>query len=194
MSDQTPPVVYQADPVSGEYVGKSFADPDPMDANNWLIPGMAFLDAPPEPKKGFAIVRPPESGSTWMLVEDLRGVAYRTDSGAAVEWAIFGQLCDGLTQVPRPSAYHIWEDGAWRLDEVAEAKALKLQAENKRDELLQQAAIRIAPLQDAADLGEATDADTANLALWRRYRIAVNRVPDQPKFPSTISWPSPPFE
>jgi len=63
-----------------------------------------------------------------------------------------------------------------------------------RDRLLALAAIRIAPLQDAADLGEATDADTASLKLWKQYRVAVNRVPDQPDFPNTITWPTQPSE
>ncbi|MDR5797263.1 tail fiber assembly protein [Caballeronia sp. LZ008] len=45
-----------------------------------------------------------------------------------------------------------------------------------RDFLLSQAALAIAPLQDAVDLGEATDAETALLKLWKQYRIAVNRL------------------
>ncbi|WP_224795846.1 tail fiber assembly protein [Pseudomonas fluorescens] len=62
-------------------------------------------------------------------------------------------------------------------------------ANDKRDLLLTNAGLRIAPLQDAADLGEATDADTANLKLWKQYRIAVNRVGEQPGYPETIEWP-----
>lgn len=71
---------------------------------------------------------------------------------------------------------------------------LRASALARRDTLLATAALRIAPLQDAADLGDATDADTANLKLWKQYRVAVNRVPDQATFPRTISWPTPPAE
>jgi len=68
-----------------------------------------------------------------------------------------------------------------------------LQAANaKRDDLLSVAALRIAPLQDAVDLDAATDADTTNLKLWKQYRVAVNRVSEQPGFPATIDWPAPP--
>ncbi len=50
----------------------------------------------------------------------------------------------------------------------------------------------IAPLQDAADLDEATEAEAALLKDWKRYRIALNRVPDQSGYPATIDWPAPP--
>lgn len=65
-------------------------------------------------------------------------------------------------------------------------------ASAKRDELLSNAALRIAPLQDAVDLGDATDADMASLKAWKQYRVAVNRVREQPGFPASIDWPEPP--
>lgn len=61
-----------------------------------------------------------------------------------------------------------------------------------RDKLLSEAATRIAPLQDAVDLGEATDAEVAALAAWKRYRVALNRLPDQVGYPNDIDWPAPP--
>lgn len=45
-----------------------------------------------------------------------------------------------------------------------------------RDALLNQAALAIAPLQDAVDLSMATSAETASLTLWKQYRVAVNRI------------------
>ncbi|MNT54910.1 Caudovirales tail fiber assembly protein [compost metagenome] len=45
-----------------------------------------------------------------------------------------------------------------------------------RDSLLATASARIAPLQDAVDLDEATADETAALKLWKQYRVAVNRV------------------
>ncbi|WP_274093883.1 tail fiber assembly protein [Pseudomonas guariconensis] len=50
----------------------------------------------------------------------------------------------------------------------------------------------IAPLQDAVDLDEATDAEAALLKEWKRYRVALNRLPDQPGYPNEITWPVPP--
>jgi hypothetical protein len=65
-------------------------------------------------------------------------------------------------------------------------------ANMQRDSLLTTAALRIAPLQDAIDLDSATDADKANLKLWKQYRVDVNRVSSQTGFPATIDWPQVP--
>lgn len=64
----------------------------------------------------------------------------------------------------------------------------------QRDSLLRIAALRIAPLQYAVDLGIATQADEENLNLWKQFSVDVNRVPSQPKYPATITWPTPPGE
>ncbi|MEX5413424.1 tail fiber assembly protein [Atlantibacter hermannii] len=45
----------------------------------------------------------------------------------------------------------------------------------------------IAPLQDAADLGIATDDETTSLAEWRKFRVLVNRI--DPSAAPDIDWP-----
>lgn len=62
----------------------------------------------------------------------------------------------------------------------------------QRDECLRVAAIRIAPLQDAVDLDDATAAEVALLKKWKQYRVAVNRIQEQPEFPQSITWPEQP--
>ena len=47
----------------------------------------------------------------------------------------------------------------------------------------------IAPLQDAVDIDEATAAEVARLKVWKKYRVELNRLPDQPGYPSSIIWP-----
>lgn len=51
-------------------------------------------------------------------------------------------------------------------------------------QLLSAVAMAIAPLQDAADLDEATTEEAALLKAWKQYRVAVNRVDL-----SAPSWP-----
>lgn len=67
-----------------------------------------------------------------------------------------------------------------------------IDANAKRDDLLALAGLRIAPLQDAVDLDDATAADIANLKLWKQYRVAVNRISSQAGFPTVIDWPAQP--
>lgn len=45
-----------------------------------------------------------------------------------------------------------------------------------RDVLLQIAALRIAPLQDAVDIGDVTSAEQARLLAWKKYRVVLNRL------------------
>lgn len=50
----------------------------------------------------------------------------------------------------------------------------------------------IAPLQDAVDLGEATEAEISTLKEWKRFRVALTRLPEQAGYPAEIDWPTPP--
>lgn len=69
------------------------------------------------------------------------------------------------------------------------AQAVKQANASVRDRLLASAALSIAPLQDADDLGLATDDEKALLTAWKKYRVDVSRV-DLTK--STAAWPSAP--
>ncbi|AVG38550.1 tail fiber assembly protein [Achromobacter insolitus] len=62
----------------------------------------------------------------------------------------------------------------------------------QRDALLREAAVHIAPLQDADDLEIATPEERAALLAWKQYRVALNRIDQQPTFPQAIDWPQPP--
>ncbi|WP_308852286.1 tail fiber assembly protein [Pseudomonas entomophila] len=48
----------------------------------------------------------------------------------------------------------------------------------------------ITPLQDALEIGEATEQENAVLMAWKRYRVLLSRVPSQPGFPEAIEWPA----
>lgn len=50
----------------------------------------------------------------------------------------------------------------------------------------------ITPLQDAVDIDDATDAEVLALKAWKKYRVALNRLPGLPGYPAQIEWPIPP--
>ncbi|MDY7073422.1 hypothetical protein PshuTeo2_35520 [Pseudomonas hunanensis] len=50
----------------------------------------------------------------------------------------------------------------------------------------------IAPLQDAVELEEATEAEATLLIKWKRYRVALSRLSEQEGYPSEVDWPAPP--
>ncbi|CAJ0719366.1 hypothetical protein LMG6871_02817 [Ralstonia edaphis] len=63
------------------------------------------------------------------------------------------------------------------------------QKQAKRSALLDQATQQIAPLQDAVDLQIATSEESASLAKWKAYRVALNRL-DLTVDP--VAWPAAP--
>lgn len=74
--------------------------------------------------------------------------------------------------------------------QAAEQLLAEAQAETAR--LRQVADTAITPLQDAVDVDDATDEEKALLTLWKKYRVALNRLPDQEGYPASIDWPAPP--
>ncbi|UQY45080.1 tail fiber assembly protein [Mixta hanseatica] len=61
-------------------------------------------------------------------------------------------------------------------------------AANKKSILISDASAIIAPLQDAVDLDMATDSEKESLAVWKKYRVLLNRV-DTSSAPE-IDWPT----
>lgn len=187
----TAPAIYHAHPVTGEFLGKGVADPDPLDPDNWLVPGFAYRDAPPKVPAQHA-ARRTNDRSAWELIEDYRGTVYNTDTGQPEVYAQLGALPAGLAPSPRPSAYHCWSGTGWVLDKPAQREGMRLEVLTQRDERLLAAGLRIAPLQDAVDLGRASDEEQALLMAWKAYRVELGRIELQSGFPLGVEWPPAP--
>ncbi|WHU85778.1 tail fiber assembly protein [Pantoea agglomerans pv. betae] len=70
------------------------------------------------------------------------------------------------------------------------ADELISQAEDKRSSLRAEADMIIQPLQDANDLGIATDDEAIQLIAWKKYRVMVMRVNTEDA--GNIIWPEQP--
>lgn len=101
---------------------------------------------------------------------------------------------DGVESIMDGETFHSQADGPppSPVDKPKTEEDLIVAASKQRDELLLIAATRIAPLQDAVDIDDATPEDVAKLKLWKQYRVAVNRVNQQPGYPDAVEWPSQP--
>ncbi|EAA4372337.1 tail fiber assembly protein [Salmonella enterica subsp. enterica serovar Halle] len=146
--------------------------------------------APPEIPASYIAIFDAET-ETWSLHEDHRGeTVYDITTGNQVYISDPGPLPENVTSVSPGGEYQKWDSKAkvWVNDETAEAAARLREAEGTKNRLLQIAAEKIAPLEDAVDLGEATDDEKARLLAWRKYRVQVNRVdtsdPDWPEQPA----------
>ncbi len=61
------------------------------------------------------------------------------------------------------------------------------EAEYQKQALLNEASAAIAPLQDAVDLGIATDKEREQLREWKEYRVLINRI--DTSIGINIEWP-----
>jgi len=76
---------------------------------------------------------------------------------------------------------------------AAEIAAAQLaSAQQQLTSLTKQASERIAPLADAVELDMANTTETAALKAWKKYRVELNRVPQQAGYPAAIDWPTMP--
>lgn len=64
------------------------------------------------------------------------------------------------------------------------------QAEDKRSRFRAEADTAIQPLQDASDLGIATDDEASQLVAWKKYRVMLMRI--NTKDVENIIWPEQP--
>lgn len=140
------------------------------------LPAGAFLDAPPQPENGKAIVR---QNGVWVLVEDLRGItAYNKQTKQSEVIISLGPLPIELTIIAPTSQFDVWseESVSWVKDAQAEKEAALVAATAKRSSLLAEANQYIAVLSDAVDLGMATEAEVDSYNEWRRYRVELTRL------------------
>lgn len=156
------------------------------------LPAGAFLDSPPAPEDGKAIVR--QNGS-WALVEDFRGTtAYNKQTKQSDVISSLGPLPSELTLIAPTSQFDIWHEasGCWVVDSQAEQDFLTQQAIYQRSALLGEAGNEISALLDALDpevISNPDDVVQAKLLEWKQYRAAL-AVIDCTTHP--VQWPAKP--
>lgn len=152
----TPPVIYIAHPVTGEFIGTDYPDQDPLDAGNWLVPAHAFLDIPPVAGERQAVVR---LNNQWQLLSDYRGHIYYTADGVRHEISALGvePQKGALDQPPPPSTEE--------------------QAEIKRAEWKRQRADKVGAIKVTTAAGHTFDGDEQSQGRMARAILGLQAVP-----------------
>lgn len=75
----------------------------------------SYLDAPPQPKQGFVIVR---ADNSWQYQVDHRGTYYSKETGEKVEHTALGELPENLTAIKPLAEPCKWNGTAWVKDET----------------------------------------------------------------------------
>ncbi|CDH00630.1 tail fiber assembly protein [Xenorhabdus bovienii] len=144
----------------------------------------------PELKVGFW---PCWNGEKWNLCIDNRGkIAYNTRNHQTIDIIEIGKLPPELTFAIPNTPFDKWNGTQWVTDIGAQYQHEVRQAEFHKQKLLIDIFYRITPLQDAIELGIATDEEKAALIEWRKYRVLLNRI-DCSIVPDIV-WPEQPKE
>lgn len=185
-------VVHQAHPVTGEYLGPCQADPDPLVEGNWLIPGMAFVEKPPEPEPGFAVVHVPGSDEVWTQLADHRGTVYQKETGQPTQWETFGALPDFVTDKPYPGLGFRWGDQDWLLDENLRQTGLINAERQWRDSEIESVKWLRERHRDQQEIGVTPSLSAIQFNELLVYIQALRDWPQASTFPSMDDRPPPP--
>ena len=74
----------------------------------------SYVDAPPQPKQGFVIVR---ADNSWQYQPDHRGTYYSKETGEKVEHTVLGELPENLTALAPLTEPCKWDGTEWVKDE-----------------------------------------------------------------------------
>jgi hypothetical protein len=130
------------------------------------------------------------SEETLKFVYDSNGIIISFDYDVSKLWPV-GHSVAEISASEVPAGLDI--SGGWVFDgkvittRVYSSAEYVSQAEAERESSMALAAAAIAPLQDAVDIGDATDEERASLQGWKKYRVALNRL-DLTAAPD-IEWP-----
>lgn len=108
--------IYHYHPITLEYINSGFADQDPLNPADYLIPANATIHQPPIVSAHQAAVFTGVNG--WSVVDDNRGPIYDTATGNPSAHAELGPLPSGFTSIPKPSVLHSWHGTDWVIDAV----------------------------------------------------------------------------
>lgn len=111
----------------GIFIGTTQADLSPLEAEAgvYLLPANTIDTLPPKPRQGFAAQW---QENQWHYVEDHRGkVVYSTENGQAITIHELGALPEQVTETPRPSPHHAFQNGQWEISAEKQAERLKTQ-------------------------------------------------------------------
>lgn len=155
------------------------------------LPANACTDEPLKARKGFAVCRSP-MGDSWEYLPDHRGeTVWNTQTGEPETVTLPGYYPADTTTLSPLTPYDVWEGEKWVTNEGMKKAAEIEAATDKKSFLIQSAGETIGPLQDAIELGMATDEEKSRYDAWRKYRVLLTRVDVLQSL--NIDWPEKPY-
>jgi len=129
---QVPPrepiTIYYFHYKTSEYIGKGTAEPDPLDSENWLVPGNATAEPLPELEPEHVAVRVGGKHGNWQSMLDKRGTEYWLIDGSKYTIDELGVDVpdDALLSPPEPTTEEKFQAEMDALNSSYEQEQLKL--------------------------------------------------------------------
>lgn len=156
------------------------------DTGEFIGAGDAFIPAGTGLPAHTTHIRPPKLqartvalfiNDAWQVVADHRGkTAWHKETRQSQTIGAPGELNTLLTFESPQSAFDIWDGKQWVKDEDAERLSVITRNEEQKSTLMKEASVQIAILEDAQNLGIATEEELKQLASWKVYRVKLNRI------------------
>jgi|GEM_PF-75771 len=173
-------LVYKCDHISREYTGATYE----FRSVGVGIPLDSYLDKPNPPNNECAIVR---SENGWEYLPDFRGQdVYDVQDQRTQTVDYIGNIKEGFTLHAPSSEFDEFDGKKWIFSAQKQQEFLVREAQTKKQTLLDQAEHVIEDLMDLVETERATDAEKANLKLWRGFRSDIRRI--KPENAPDITW------
>ncbi len=185
--------LYPFDQKTRIYIGSPQPWPlDPVASDRAGVPIYAMMsdppqsapDAPPDVPEGM-LARRLDNDSGWELVHDTLGIWYDSE-GQRVHVDSLETDVSAFTRIPPPNDMSMLVDGEWADDPAKVSAAAKSAADSAVAVGMSVAARQIAVLQDAVELGMATQAESDAYTAWRRYRVLLSSAQSDPAYPDVV--------
>ncbi|MGG7447845.1 tail fiber assembly protein [Kosakonia oryzendophytica] len=178
-------LIFNYDGLTREYLGQS-TEYLPVGVS---LPANACTDKPLAAKNSYVVCRNTQL-TGWEYLADHRGeTVWNVKTGETIEITAPGDYPVDTTIYAPSTRYDKWNGECWKTDEAAHKAAVIAEANATKAALIKSASENIEPLQDAVELGMATDEEKSQYNAWRKYRVLLTRV-DTLLAPN-ISWPEP---
>ena len=185
--------IYNYDPVTKEFLSVEEADKSPLEHDVYLFPANSTIIVAPTELEEHETPCFNTETQRWSVVDDYREIKLYSKETKEIVFAALGQTPEALnaTLLQPTSDYDAWDESTqnWIYDSSLETSEAKLSVNNKVKTLTQEATAKIQILNDAYELGIATDKEKTKLTEWKTYRVLLSRVSEQETYPLTVEYP-----
>lgn len=185
--------IYNYDPITKEFLNTEGADISPLEPNIYLFPANSTTVIVPTKLEEHKTACFDVETNQWIITDDYREVKLYSKETKEVIFASLGQTPETLnaTTLPPISDYDLWDETTrtWIYNSDLETLDVKLSVDNKVKTLTQEATVKIQILNDAYELGIATDKEKNKLNEWKIYRVLLSRVSGQETYPLVVEYP-----